>query len=154
MCTTVTLTTGFPRGRLRGFDAGFRARAKSRLLDGMAERDRVLADTGVSRDNGEQGRRFTHQLQRGQMHGIERPDGLRGESTCGTGKHVFGHVDDETPAPESLNGPDRRPLLDVREASSDPRPEDAAIHLREGQRRRDELSVWTKRSPCRDVALQ
>ena len=81
------------------------------LCDDEAERLGVLADAGISRDDGDRLWCIAEKLDRGQMDGIERPDWFDGERAADSSEDRSVNVEDERAPLEGPQGPNGAPVL-------------------------------------------
>ena len=131
-----------------------RQRGPCSSLNGVAECSRVVSHPSVPRDDRHKCGRFGQDFCRGQMHGVERPNGFHGEGAANTRKDIIGHADEVAAAGEDLECMCRGAFVRLAQPPARTRTKDGAGRLRERQRGRHPLPVRSNRCSRRPVALQ
>ena len=123
-------------------------------LNGVAECSRVVSHPSVPRDDRHERGRFGQDFCRGQMHGVERPNGFHRERAADTRKDIVGHTDDVATAREDLESTSRGAFVRLAQSPAGARAKDGAGRLGERHRGRDPRPLRANRCSRRPVALQ
>ena len=123
-------------------------------LNGVAECSRIVSHASVPCDDRHQRGRFGQHFCGGQMHGVERPNGLHGEGAADTRQDIIRHPDDVATAREDLECTCRGAFVRRAQPPAGTGAKDGAGSLRERQRGRDPRPWRANRCSGRRIALQ